>query len=703
MAIAGPKRVLIDNHLGPYGPHTLSHVDPAAQMAALRDIGTDAVLLQAKCHWGHAYYDTKVGLRHPALDFDLIAAQTDEAHRHGIDPALYYSVRWDEHAYRTQEKWRSHDADGKPLPGRPTRWRWLCLNSPYREYTYDMLEELLANYTFSRLFLDIVHYRMLCFCDHCRQAWEEHSGEPFPAVPMRSPGSRPNSRRRHGPQGRRRRFARHMARRFTAEHRSRIADFGNHVVETYLTGVKERIQASGKDIQLTHNAFWPYTHDDYLFGESDATGANFFLPALQTHRLRALAKSRPVEIAFCWDNVSYAGVSESQLTFQAASALIAGADATTLWGAPDIRTGFFGEPVLSKVATTFAKIGPLAEARAKATTYAEVGLLFSEEQVAVGNVPSVHGFSRDTAGAYKYLSEQHFPFRLLCDDLLEAADFTGLKAIIVAHPGDLRPESLPLLRDFVENGGRMLVTGANNLQRELGIILADRQSHGFARQDGWYIHAPHDWNIPDWELACSLGHWPLRNFPGFGELAYSLKPVVVPHDEVWDSHGTRWSTETDMPAVVFGRFGAGQIAYCNHEPFAEYLLRGARAFGRMVMHILMFIGYAADLRLQGVPNVEAAYTKDGTVLKVFLVNCPVTRPLGDGIGRGPRSSAWVDVPEAVTLADVTIKSVLSVHAASAASGQTVHVRRNGKHTIVTLPRLTETDVVTLEIAPTTVA
>ena len=273
----------------------------------------------------------------------------------------------------------------------------------------------------------------------------------------------------------------------------------------------------------------------------------------------------------------------------------------------------------------------------------------------------------------------------------------------MAHPGDLRPESLPLLRGFVESGGRMLVTGANNLQRELGIILADRQSHGFARQDGWYIHAPRDWNIPDWELACSLGHWPLRNFPGFGELAYSLKPVVVPHDEVWDSHGTRWSTETDMPAVVFGRFGAGQIAYCNHEPFAEYLLRGARAFGRMVMHILMFIGYAADLRLQGVPNVEAAYTKDGNELKVFLVNCPVTRPLGDGIGRGPRSSAWVDVPEAVTLADVTIKSVLSVHAATAASGQTVHVRRDGKHTIVTLPRLTETDVVTLDITPSTVA
>ena len=690
MAEAGPKRILIDNHLGPYGAHTLSQVDPAAQMAALGDIGTDGVLLQAKCHWGHAYYDSAIGKRHPALDFDLIAAQINAAREHGIDPALYYSVRWDEHAYRAHPEWRSHDADGNPQPGPHTRWRWLCLNSPYRDYTYAMLDELLSQYTFSRLFLDIVHYRMLCFCNHCRQAWEEHFGESFPEVPTPASGSQRRSRRGRGARGHRRRFA--------LEHRARLAAFGNHVVETYLAGVKERIQASGKDVKLTHNAYWPHTHDDYLFGESDATGANFFAPAMQTHRLRAVAKGRPVEIAFCWDNVMYAGVSESQLTYQAASALAAGADATTIWGAPDTRTVFFGEPVLNKVATTFKKIGPLAEERAKATPFADVGLLFSEEQVAIGNVPTAQGFSRDTAGAYKYLSEQHFPFRLLCDDVLERADLAGLKAMVVAHPGDIRPESIQLLRKFVENGGRMLVTGANNLQRELDIILADRQDHRGRRQDGWYIHAPEDWQIPDWELACSLGHWPLRNFPGFGELAYSLKPVVEPHGEVWDSHGTRWSTETGMPAVVFGRFGAGQIAYCNHEPFAEYMVRGARAFGRMAMRILMFIGYAADLRLQGVPNVEATYTKDGNELKLFLVNCPVTRPLGDGVGRGRRAGAWVDIPEAVPLADVTIKTALEVSGATAASDHSVHVERKGKHTFVTLPRLDEIDVVSLQIA-----
>ena len=694
MAKAGPKRILIDNHFGPYGAGTLSQVDPEAQMAALEEIGADAVLLQAKCHWGHAYYATTAGARHPALvgedagrGRDLIGEQLAAARRRGIDPGLYYSVRWDEHAYRAQPDWRSRDAEGDPLPGPPTRWRWLCLNSPYRDYTYTMLDELLAGYTFDRLFLDIVHYRALCYCDYCQAAWREQFGEPLPEPPRPGPG--PRSRRRRPGGGRRGRFGR--------EHRARLAAFGNRVVETYLAGVKERIRASGRDVQLTHNAYWPYTHDDYLFGESDATGANFFLPAQQTHRLRALARGRPVEIAFCWDNVMYGGVSESQLTYQAASALSAGADATVLWGAPDARSGFFGKPALDKVAATFKKIGPLAEERAASTAYADVGLLFSEEQTALGAVPTTAGFSRDTAGAYKYLAEQHFPFRLVCDDVLEANDLAGLKALIVAHPGDLKPESLPLLRQFVENGGRMLITGANNLQRELGIILAERQDHGHARQDGWYVHAPEAWEIPDWELACSLGHWPLRNFPGFGELAYSLKPVVEPRGEVWDSHGTRWSTETGMPAVVFGRFGEGQIAYCNHEPFAEYMLRGARAFGRMIMRILLYIGYAAALRVQGAPNVEAAYTKDGGLLKVFLVNCPVTRPMGPGVGRGRRAGPWVDVPEATPLADVTVKSALSVRAARAASGQTVQVRPAGKHTFVTLPRLTDVDVVTLDI------
>ena len=691
MAAAGPKRILIDNHLGPYGAHTLSQVDPVAQMSALRDVGADAVLLQAKCHWGHTYYDTAVGKRHPALAFDLIAVQTAAARRHGIDPALYYSVRWDEHAYRSHPEWRSHDAEGNSQPGPHTRWRWLCLNSPYRDYTYAMLAELLAKHYFSRLFLDIVHYRMLCYCEHCRAAWQEFFGEPFPSVPTFPRGSRQR--------GRSRQAWRWHRRHFSPEHRARLAEFGNHVVETYLAGVKERIRASGKDVQLTHNAYWPHTHDDYLFAESDATGANFFQPAQQTHRLRALAKSRPVEIAFCWDNVMYAGVSETQLTCQAASALIAGADATLIWGAPDVRTGFFEQPVLARVATTFRKIGPLAEERAQATRVCRYRPALLRGAGVIGD------------RAHRIRFQPRYGRGL---QISERAAFS-LPARVRRSLGCERPRraegrnrgpsrrtpagiDLTLLREFVENGGRMLVTGANNLQRDLGIILAERRNHRGARQDGWYIHAPEAWQIPDWELACSLGHWPLRNFPGFGELAYSLKPIVEPHDEVWDSHGTRWGTETGMPAVVFGRFGAGQIAYCNHEPFAEYMQRGARAFGQMVMRILMFIGYAAELRVQGVPNVEAAYTKDGNVLKVFLVNCPVTRPLGGGAGRGRRAGAWVDAPEAAPLADVTIKSALDVHTATAASGETVQVLRRGKHTFITLPRLTEIDVVSLEIA-----
>ena len=39
----------------------------------LKGCGADAVVFFAKCHYGHAYYDTKVGTRHPRLRKDMLA------------------------------------------------------------------------------------------------------------------------------------------------------------------------------------------------------------------------------------------------------------------------------------------------------------------------------------------------------------------------------------------------------------------------------------------------------------------------------------------------------------------------------------------------------------------------------------------------------------------------------------------------------
>ena len=44
--------------------------DPEWYMAKVREAHTQVVIIQTKSHWGYAYYDTKVGVRHPPLKFD---------------------------------------------------------------------------------------------------------------------------------------------------------------------------------------------------------------------------------------------------------------------------------------------------------------------------------------------------------------------------------------------------------------------------------------------------------------------------------------------------------------------------------------------------------------------------------------------------------------------------------------------------------
>ena len=60
--------------------------------------------------------------------------------------------------------------DGKVF----AKWTWLCLNSPYRDYFLRQMEELIANYEFEGLFLDIVlnHRALVCYNPCCSREVE---------------------------------------------------------------------------------------------------------------------------------------------------------------------------------------------------------------------------------------------------------------------------------------------------------------------------------------------------------------------------------------------------------------------------------------------------------------------------------------------------------------------------------------------------
>ncbi len=74
------------------GPTThFDHFDPEDFVRRVKAAQTECMVVQAKSMWGYAYYDTKVGTRHPNLDYDLVARMIDLGHRNGLTVVAYYS------------------------------------------------------------------------------------------------------------------------------------------------------------------------------------------------------------------------------------------------------------------------------------------------------------------------------------------------------------------------------------------------------------------------------------------------------------------------------------------------------------------------------------------------------------------------------------------------------------------------------------
>src|ERR1035437_8614847 len=74
--------------------------DGDAYARRLKENGADAVAIFAKCHYGHSYYYTKVGYRHPGLKKDMIAEVVCGCRKHGLGVIGYYSVFLDTAAVR---------------------------------------------------------------------------------------------------------------------------------------------------------------------------------------------------------------------------------------------------------------------------------------------------------------------------------------------------------------------------------------------------------------------------------------------------------------------------------------------------------------------------------------------------------------------------------------------------------------------------
>jgi len=170
-----PKYCLFyDNHTMPALPDVGENFDAEAFTDRLRRCGVDYLTFHARCNLGMAYYNTKIGIRHPSLKYDLFGRLADACQRKGIALTAYLNGGISSAEGHQHRDWTTLAFDGREYrePRFTPYVRTMCFNSPYRDHLIAMVEEIARNYPVSGFFIDCLQ-PFGCVCPICVKEMKE--------------------------------------------------------------------------------------------------------------------------------------------------------------------------------------------------------------------------------------------------------------------------------------------------------------------------------------------------------------------------------------------------------------------------------------------------------------------------------------------------------------------------------------------------
>ena len=173
------RQVHLDFHTSEHIPCVGAGFDKANFQAALKLGRLNSITVFAKCHHSWSYYPTRVGMRHPTLERDLLGAWIEASHEIGVRAPIYYTVGWSAADAELHPEWVARDTDGSlaarnfDLAAEPDEpkphysWKFLCPSGDYRELMLEQTREICSRYDVDGFFYDIC-FTPVCFCPACR-------------------------------------------------------------------------------------------------------------------------------------------------------------------------------------------------------------------------------------------------------------------------------------------------------------------------------------------------------------------------------------------------------------------------------------------------------------------------------------------------------------------------------------------------------
>lgn len=588
------RKVHLDFHTPPFLEKVGTKFEAKEFIETLKKSNVNIVVVFAKDHYGLSYYDTKIGTKHPGLNFDLLKEILEQAHKKDIKVMAYHSVGWDNLVIHSNPGWMMVDAKGKRT-SKNGDWERVCLNSPYIDELFlKQVKETAENYEIDGLWFDIVVFpEGACFCQYCLRAMEKESVDP-------------NNFIEHE------RFNDRSIKRFMKRTTQLVKKINPNLVVTY-NGIMKIGTRDYVDYLDTYEIeSLPYQRGGYLY-----------LP-LYLRYVRTLGKPfNGVTSRFHKSWGDFGSLKNPiQLKYECATMLANGGMCSI--GDQMHPQGKLSPAVYENISQAYAFVKEREEwcLNAKSLPYAAI--------LADYEVGSKRGSASESLkGAAKTLMESHCHFDII--DQFE--DFSKYRVVILPDNRDLLAETISALKKFVAEGGSLLATYRTSLKDngEKGAKLVLDNLLGIT-YDGLspysldYLRITNDelkTDIPEMDLVVYDRFLRIKRSEKAKELAQTVHPIIERTKKRFFSHSHAPSSlMPSYSAIVMNSYKKGKTIYFCFPIFKTYYDTNNPVYRQIVRNSLNILIPRKERMLvtDAPPSVEVALMKQKKRLIVHLVN-----------------------------------------------------------------------------------
>lgn len=599
---------------------------------------------------------------------DYLGKYLPEAKKRGLRVMIYFNIHWFKPSFGDKHPdWLQIREVGGPItnlyggPGTTC-----CMNSPWREWVFQIVRELCA-YPIDGIFFDGTSFREdTCYCRYCQEQFQKAYGAKLPSKKKRQgKGARDLLEFQVNSQLS---FMRD-SRQIIKSSNPTIAFYRNGGVRggNWATAKLNRVLISEQDILGSEGG--------YITG--DLTRVPVWKPGVTARLLETQAPDKPRVIFSSarpgpWN---YSQYSEAELRLLYAGSVANAASVfffmyKPLLERPEMQalTGmnrFVEKNVACYRGTRSAATTALVWSDTTANFYdgADAQLLESDLVPARSEVGNLDG---EFSGLADTLLRSQTPFDVIDDVTLEQEKLDRYAAIFLPNVACLSEKTAGRLQDYVRQGGNLFATFETSLYDDTGVRRPDfALAEVFGVSDGRRIVGPNRWDYMQPRTASPLLEgWP-RDLVPATVYHLSVKPkggeVLARYMKHLAGSYAGIPEPSDDPALVAHRYGKGKTIYfsgdlgnaLNSYHFIEWsrlienvlrdiapspvvienaprsievVLRSQPQEQRLLLHLINFTGEMTRPIRRVVPleNVRITLRTKGGVKKIYTLMRPQT-------------------------------------------------------------------------------